>query len=409
MSISRVVIIGSGQAGVECAVALRHDGFSGSIVMIGDEPDLPYQRPPLSKEFLKSVEDSSLPLKGEAVYTQSEIERRLGESVVRIDRAAKEVELSNGERVPYDHLVIATGARNRFPPVEGLDTSKVLELRTLAHARTLTGRLDGLKHVTIIGGGFIGLEVAALLRQRDIAVDVLEFADRLMGRVLSPMMSAQFLRLHEEMGTRIRLQTVAKSVAEKGDRFVVTLSDDDTLETDAIVMAAGVVPNVELAAEAGLEIDNGIVVDEMLLTSDPSISAIGDVANHPNIWATGRIRLESVQNAVDQGKCVAARLAGKPYSYRDLPWFWSHQGKQKLQIAGLNVGMDDAVMRGDPADGKFSVFVYRGAQLIAVESLNAPADHMVARRLLAAGINVTKEQASDPAADLKSMIPRPAA
>jgi len=409
VSISRVVIIGSGQAGVECAVALRHDGFSGSIVMIGDEPDLPYQRPPLSKEFLKSVEDSSLPLKGEAVYTQSEIERRLGESVVSIDRAANEVELSNGERVPYDHLVIATGARNRFPPIEGLDTSKVLELRTLAHARTLTGRLDGLKHVTIIGGGFIGLEVAALLRQRDIAVDVLEFADRLMGRVLSPMMSAQFLRLHEEMGTRIRLQTVAKSVAEKGDRFAVTLSDDDTLETDTIVMAAGVVPNVELAAEAGLEIDNGIAVDEMLLTSDPSISAIGDVANHPNVWATGRIRLESVQNAVDQGKCVAARLAGKSYPYRDLPWFWSHQGKQKLQIAGLNVGMNDAVMRGDPADGKFSVFVYRGDQLIAVESLNAPADHMVARRLLAAGINVTKEQAADPAADLKSMIPRPAA
>ena len=409
MSISRVVIIGSGQAGVECAVALRHEGFEGSIVMIGDEPDLPYQRPPLSKEFLKSVEDSSLPLKGEGVYSSSHIERRLSETVTRIDREAKQVELSSGERLSYDHLVIATGARNRFPRIEGLDVSKVLELRTLAHARVLTARLDGLRHVTIIGGGFIGLEVAALLRQRDIAVDVLEFADRLMGRVLSPLMSEQFLSLHAEMGTRIRLQTVAHAVAESTAGFTVTLSDGDTLETDAIVMAAGVVPNAELAMEAGLEIENGVVVDEMLRTSDASISAIGDVAAHPNKWGMGRIRLESVQNAVDQGKCVAARIAGKPYEYSDLPWFWSHQGKAKLQIAGLNMGMESSILRGDPADGKYSVFVYRGDQLVAVESMNAPADHMVARRLLAAGVNVTKEQAADRSFDLKGMIPRPTA
>jgi 3-phenylpropionate/trans-cinnamate dioxygenase ferredoxin reductase subunit len=408
VSISRVVIIGSGQAGVECAVALRHEGFEGSIVMVGDEADLPYQRPPLSKEFLKDAAASSLPLRGEAIYTQNSIETKLGETAVRIDRDAKEVELQNGETLPYDHLVIATGARNRFPHVEGLDTSKVLELRTLAHARTLTGKLDNLKHVTIVGGGFIGLEVAALLRQREIEVDVLEFADRLMGRVLSPMMSAQFVPLHADMGTRLRLGTVAKSVSENGAGFKVTLTDGDVLDTDAIVMAAGVVPNVELAAEAGLDVDNGIVVDDQMLTSDPSISAIGDVAAHPNAWGLGRLRLESVQNAIDQGKCVAARIMGKGRSYADLPWFWSHQGKAKLQIAGLNMGMDDAVLRGDPASGKYSVFVYRGDKLIAVESMNAPADHMVARRLLAAGIKVTKEQAADLSTDLKGMIPKPA-
>lgn len=406
MDISRIVIVGSGQAGVECAAALRHEGFAGSVIIVGEEPDLPYQRPPLSKEFLKSAEDSSLPLKGEASYQQNNIEMRLGEVVERIDRDARFIELRGGEQIGYDHLVIATGARNRFPAIDGLDSVKVLELRTLAHARELTGKLDGLRHVTIVGGGFIGLEVAALLRQRDIAVDVLEFADRLMGRVLSPQMSALFVPMHEEMGTRLRLGTVATAVAPKGDGYSVSLSDGSVLETDAIIMAAGVMPNVELAAAAGLAVENGIVVDELLQASDPNISAIGDVAAHPNRWGIGNFRLESVQNAVDQGKCVAARLTGKAHAYEDLPWFWSHQGKYKLQIAGLSMGMDDSVLRGDPASGKFSVFVYRGDRLIAVESMNAPADHMVARRLLAAGINVTKEQAADLSVDLKAMMPK---
>ena len=405
MSIEKVVIVGSGQAGVECAAALRHNGFAGSVVIIGDEPDLPYQRPPLSKEFLKSVEDSSLPLRGEAFYGQNAIDLRLGVTAQRIDREARELVLEGGERLPYDHLVLATGARNRLPPVTGLDAETVLELRTLAHARILTGRLDALKHVTIIGGGFIGLEVAALLRKRDIAVDVLEAADRLMGRVLSPQMSALFVPIHEEMGTRLRLGTVASEIA--GRR--VALSDGAVLDTDAIVVAAGVVPNAELAAEAGLAIDNGVVVDERLLTSDPAISAIGDVAAHPNPYGIGMIRLESVQNAVDQGKCVAARLTGDDRAYDAVPWFWSHQGAAKLQIAGLAMGLDETVLRGDPATGKFSVFVYRQGRLIAVESLNSPTDHMVARRLLAAGLSVPAQVAADPATDLKALVPKPAA
>lgn len=404
-AISKVVIVGSGQAGVECAAALRHNGFAGSVVIVGDEPDLPYQRPPLSKEFLKSPTDSSLPIKGEAFYGQNEIELRLGSFVRRIDRQAREVELASGERLAYDHLVLATGARNRFPPVEGLDPALVMELRTLAHARAMTAKLDVLRHVTIIGGGFIGLEVAALLRQRDIAVDVLEAADRLMGRVLSPMMSEEFRKIHEEIGTRLRLGTVASRI----DGRSIVLSDGETLHTDAVIVAAGIVPNVELAQEAGLTIENGILVDANLLTSDPAISAIGDCAAHPNPWGIGTIRLESVQNAVDQGKCVAARLTGTPAPYDALPWFWSHQGKAKLQIAGLAMGMDETVMRGDPADGKFSVFVYRGGRLIAVESLNSPADHMVARRMLAAGLSIPRDVASDPAVDLKTLIPRPAA
>lgn len=406
--LSRVVIAGSGQAGVETAAALRHHGFDGSIIVVGDEPDLPYQRPPLSKEFLKSVEDSSLPLKGEAFYPNNNIDLRLGITAQSIDRDNHALVLADGDRLPYDHLVLATGARNRIPPIPGLDPSAVMELRTLAHARLLTGRLDRLKRVAIIGGGFIGLEVAALLLQRGIAVDVIEAADRLMGRVLSRMMSEEFRRIHDAMGTRLRLGTVAQAIERRGDGFALTLSDGDTLEADAAVIAAGVVPNSEMAEAAGLAVANGVVVDERLLTSDPAISAIGDCAAHPNPYGIGMVRLESVQNAVDQGKCVAARLTGDDRSYDSLPWFWSHQGAAKLQIAGLGMGADETVMRGDPASGKFSVFVYRGGSLIAVESVNSPADHMVARRVLAARHSIPKEVAADPATDLKALMPKAA-
>lgn len=406
--IGRVVIVGSGQAGVETAAALRHHEFAGTITVVGDEPDLPYQRPPLSKEFLKSVEDASLPLRGEAFYDQNAITMLLGRRVELIDRAARTVLLDDGQRLDYDHLVLATGARNRMPPVDGIDTIDTLELRTLADARRLTGRLDQLRHVTVIGGGFIGLEVAALMRQRDIEVDVVEAADRLMGRVVSPVMSDWFLRFHESIGVRVRLVTMASAVERRADGVAVSLSDGERIETGAVLVAAGVVPNVELAAAAGLAVDNGIVVDETLLTGDPAISAIGDCALHPNRFGVGMTRLESVQNAVDQGKCVAARITGQEVAYDSLPWFWSHQGKAKLQIAGLAVGADDFVTRGNPDDGRFSVLVYRDGRLIAVESVNMPADHMASRRILAAGLSVPREAVGDPATDLKSFMPRPA-
>lgn len=409
--LSRVVIVGAGHAGVETAAALRQHGFSGSVTIIGDEPDLPYQRPPLSKEFLKSPQDSSLPLKGEAFYATNNIELKLGAIVERIERDTRELMLQSGERIPYDHLVLATGARNRFPPINGLERSNILELRSLAHARVLTERLENLRRVTVIGGGFIGLEVAALLRQRDIEVDVVEAADRLMGRVLSRDMSIAFQGFHEAMGTRLHLGVTADEIASHGDGYRLLLSNGQEIEADMVVMAAGVVPNIELASAAGLAIDNGVVVDGQLLTSDPAISAIGDVAAHPNAYSGGKdhIRLESVQNAVDQAKCVAARLCGKAHDYDALPWFWSHQGTIPLQIAGLATGGNMTVTRGDPASEKFSVFVYRDGQLIAVESVNAAADHMIARRLIAAGITVPPEIAADLSADLKALMPKAAA
>ena len=401
----RIVIVGSGHAGVELAAALRQRGFEGSVAIVGDEPDLPYQRPPLSKEFLKNSADTGLPLKGEAFFGGHGIDLLLGHRVTEIDRAARQVTLDDGQALPYDHLVLATGARNRIPPIPGLETAATLELRSLGDARTLNARLDALRHVTVVGGGFIGLEVAALLRGRGVAVDVVEAAPVLMGRVLSLPMSAWFRALHEGLGTKLHLGTIVERVGTKYGRLEARLSDGTLLSTDAVLVACGVMPNVELAAAAGLEVDNGIVVDDRLLTTDPAISAIGDCAVYPNVYTGGMARLKSVQNAVDQARAVAARLTGEDgRAYDGLPWFWSNQGTARLQIAGMATGHDDTVMRGDPESGKFSIFLYRGDRLIAVESLNNAADHMMARRLIAAGTPLPKAVAADAGANLKALL-----
>jgi 3-phenylpropionate/trans-cinnamate dioxygenase ferredoxin reductase component len=403
---SRVVIVGGGQAGIETAASLRQNGFEGSVTVVCDETDLPYQRPPLSKDFLKSDGTSPLPIKAEAFYDANRIALLRGVTASAIDRSTAELVLQDGGRLSYDHLVLATGARNRIPPIPGLESADVLELRTLAHARALMSRFGLLRRVTVLGGGFIGLEVASLLRGMDVAVTVVEMSDRLMGRVLSPAMSEWFGRFHEGLGVDLRFGVRAERVEGSTDGSTVVLSDGTAVETDAIVLAVGVLPNQELAADAGLAVDNGIVVDDRLLTADPHISAIGDCAAHPNPFGLGMVRLESVQNAIDQARCVAARLTGTDEPYASLPWFWSNQATARLQIAGLAAGVDQAVTRGDPGEGKFSEFLYRGGRLVCVESVSAPADHMAARRILAGGVTVPPEQASDPATNLKDFMPR---
>lgn len=405
---SRIVIVGSGQAGVETAAALRQRGFEGEIVLIGDESDLPYQRPPLSKDFLKSDGAAPLPLRAESFYDANAITMRLGEQVVAIDRDAFQIVLASGERLSYGHLVLATGARNRMPNLPGLQARDIIELRTLSHARALLDRLGTLRHVSVLGGGFIGLEVASFLREKGIGVDVIEMADRLMGRVLSPQMSDWFRKYHLSQGMRLHFNTHAERLEEADGRGLLHLANGETIEADALVVSIGVLPNAELAASAGLETVNGIVVDERLLTADPSISAIGDCAAHPNPFGIGLVRLESVQNAVDQAKCVAARLTGDAKPYHSVPWFWSNQGSARLQIAGLAAGVDEAVTRGDPDSGKFSIFLYREGRLVCVESVNAAGDHMAARRILAAGTSLPPEDAANSDVDLKSFMTRPA-
>jgi 3-phenylpropionate/trans-cinnamate dioxygenase ferredoxin reductase component len=402
--VTDIVIVGTGHAGVELAASLRQRGFGGSVTIVGDEPDLPYQRPPLSKEFLKGADDAGLPLKGEAFFPANDIALRLGVRAERIDRDKGEILLSDGERLHYDHLALATGAQNRIPPIPGLDRWSILELRTLKDARVLNERLPALRHVTVVGGGFIGLEVAGLLRARDIDVDLVEAAPVLMGRVLSRGMSAYFRSFHEKMGTRLHFETMVQGVNHGPAGTKVALSNDRRFDTDAVIIAAGIVPNVELAAEAGLTVDNGIVTDDRLVTSDPAISAMGDCAYYPNVYTGAMARLESVQNAVDQARCIAARLTGEDMPYDGLPWFWSNQGSARLQIAGLSNGHDNTVLRGDPESGKFSIFLYRGDRLLAVESINSAGDHMLARRLLAARTVVPKTVVTDPAANLKELL-----
>ncbi|GHC80405.1 NAD(P)/FAD-dependent oxidoreductase [Limoniibacter endophyticus] len=406
----KIVIIGHGHAGIEAAAALRQKGFAGSITIVGDEPDLPYQRPPLSKSFLKSADDAGLPLKADSFFASSNIDLKRNVKAKSIDCETKTVALSGGARLDYDHLIIATGAQNRMPPVAGLVREQVLELRTLADARKMFAVLDRLSRVAIIGGGFIGLEVAALLRARDVEVDLFEAAPRLMSRVLSEPVSAWFKTFHDKLGTRLHLNANVEQLHHHADRTDVHFAGGQVLSVDAVVVAAGIMPETALAEAAGLDVDNGIVVDAWLRTSDASVSAIGDCAVYPNFFAGEMMRLESVQNAVDQARFVAARLVGGAQdSYRDLPWFWSNQGSARLQIAGLANGHDQVVLRGYPETGKFSAFLYKDTKLVCVESVNAATDHMVARRLIAQNIAVPVETARDQHSDLKALLAAAAA
>jgi 3-phenylpropionate/trans-cinnamate dioxygenase ferredoxin reductase subunit len=399
----RVVVVGAGHAGVELGNSLRQSGFAGSIVLVNDETDLPYQKPPLSKDFLKGDGRNPLMLKAEVFYTQQSITLMRGRRVVGIDRAAKIVRLDDGEALAYDHLALALGARNRRLPIPGADHPNVLELRTLADTQRILARLPSLRRVAIIGGGFIGLEIAACLRGKGIEVDIVEIADCLMGRAVSTPISTYFRRLHETMGARLHFGAQARAIEHRPDSVHVALVDGGGLEADAVLIAAGVVPNTELAVEAGLEARNGILVDDLLLTSDPSISALGDCAAFPCIHGDGILRLESVQNAVDQARSVARRLTGNPQPYSALPWFWSNQGTARLQIAGLGTGHDSTVLRGNVEAHKFSAFLYRGDRLICVESVNSPADHLIARKLIEKGVPVPRELAARPDADLKAL------
>jgi len=405
-----IVIVGAGHAGFQLATSLRQHGFDGGITLVGDEPVLPYQRPPLSKDYLDGkIGLDLLLMRPEAFYRDHRIDYLPGTQVSRIDRAGKTVRLASGERLGYSHLVLATGARNRVPPLPGIELDGVCYLRSLAETDELRDRLRAAQHIVVIGAGFIGLEFAAVARAKGKPVHIVELTDRVMGRVVSVATSQFFADAHR--GTGVGFGFGAQVVRIGGDTTGpiggrvdhVALASGDKLAADLVLVSIGVVPNSELAAEAGLAVANGIVVNEELLTADINISAIGDCASFPCVHAEGRpTRLEAVQNAADHARCVADRITGKPHPYGALPWFWSEQGKLRLQIAGLTAGHDQTVPRGAVESGEFSVFCYRRGVLLGVESINRPADHAHARRLLAAGRQVTPEQAADPSFDLRA-------
>ena len=399
-----VAIVGTGQAGFQAAASLRQDGFAGRIAMIGDEPVLPYQRPPLSKSYLARESGlDELWLRPETFYTQHQIDLLAGEIVTEIDRTERQLRLASGSALSWDHLILATGARFRPLAVRGAELDGVLPLRTLADADILRERLDQARDVVVVGAGFIGLEFASVAIAHGAAVHIIEVTQHPMGRVVSATISKFFCEAHRRWGAEVSLGTGVTRVLGAGGRVSgVETTDGRHLPADLALICIGVIPNAELAGEAGLAVDNGIVVDEYLATEDAAIFAIGDCANFPTPFAIGRIRLESVQNAVDQGRCVAANIAGKPAPHDKVPWFWSDQGDLKLQIAGITAGHDAAVLRGDPDSGHFSVFCYRGGRLIGVESVNQAADHVVARRLLAGEPKLKLEQAADLSYDLRA-------
>ena len=403
MSNNSIVIIGAGQAGYQVAASLRQEGHIGSITLIGDEPGVPYQRPPLSKAYLLGkVAVEALRFRPPTYFDDNQI-TRIQSSATAIDRKNHEVVLSNGQRLPYEHLVLATGARNRVPTVPGIEFNGVFGLRCLADADGLSQCLSSAKRAVVIGAGFIGLEFAAVAAARGIKVDVLELGTRPMARAVSTVMSKVFDQAHASWGVQIHYgQSLAEIHGINGQVSSVQLASGEIVPTDLVVYGIGVIPNAELANEAGLSVNNGIVVDALLLTSDPAISAIGDVVNFPCPWATQSIRLESVQNAVDQAKSVAARLMGKPANYAGLPWFWTDQGELKLQIAGLSDGHDEIVILGKLEQRQISVLCFRAGRLVAVESCNKPVDHMAARKLIARNTSLSAAEASVEGFDLKA-------
>jgi 3-phenylpropionate/trans-cinnamate dioxygenase ferredoxin reductase subunit len=405
-----VAIIGAGQAGLQVAVSLRELHYDGRIVLVGDEPHAPYQRPPLSKGYLLGeTGEAHLALRPLAFFAQHRVELITAKRAVAIDRTRRMVGLEDDSVIEYDHLVLATGARNRPLPVPGADLQNVFFLRTLDEASALRARMATAKTAVVIGAGFIGLEFAASAAKKGLNVTVLDVADRPMARAVSKAMSAVFAREHEKMGVRLLFKTQVMHLLGEGAVSAVETVDGQILPADLVVIGIGVIPNVELAATCDLPIENGVLVNEFLQTSDPRISAIGDVATYTNPYAnTARVRLESVQNACDQARCVASRIIGKPAAYDALPWFWSNQGHLKLQMAGLPATGCEEVLRGDPNGTACSVFLFQGDTLVCVESLNRPADHMLARRLISSRAAVTPQQAGDPAFDLKSLLPKPA-
>jgi 3-phenylpropionate/trans-cinnamate dioxygenase ferredoxin reductase subunit len=408
----RVVIVGAGHGGFQLAASLRQNGFDGDVVLIGDEPHLPYQRPPLSKDYLDGkIGVDLLLMRPEAFFTEHRVELLMGVSVTAIDRAGKVVSLSDGTRVPYDHLVLATGARNRVPPLPGIELDGVCYLRNLAETEALKQRLAACKHAVVIGAGFIGLEFAAIARGKGAAVHIVELVDRVMARVVCPETSAHFADAHRKTGVEFSFGArVERLGGDRGKVSHVVLADGRRLPADLVLISIGVVPNEALAATAGLAVENGIAVNDQLLTADVNISAIGDCASFTSHHSLRNpVRLEAVQNAADHARCVANRLVGKPHAYEALPWFWSEQGVLRLQIAGLTTGFQEVVLRGDYAAGEYSAFCYAGERLLGIESINKPADHAFARRLLAAGRGVTPVEAADPSFDLRAAaMARPA-
>ncbi|WP_043311352.1 NAD(P)/FAD-dependent oxidoreductase [Pseudomonas sp. ML96] len=408
---STAIIIGAGHAGGELAIALRNEGWEGRILLLGEETHLPYHRPPLSKAYLAgSVEKSSLSIRPQMAYDKANVEFFGGVRVTRIDRANKLLELADGKQLAYDKLAIATGGRPRPLAVPNAGSAERCSnfhyLRTLDDVELIRAQMAAGKRLAIVGGGYIGLEVAAAAIAQGLQVTVLETLPRVLQRVTAAELSAYYERKHREAGVDIRTGVQVADLEVSGEAVSAVLcADGSRLETDLVVVGIGLIANTELAAEAGLQVDNGILVDECARTSDPDIFAAGDCTNHPNALLGRRLRLESVPNALEQSRAAAANMAGKSKAYASVPWFWSDQYELKLKMVGLSEGFERLVLRGDPLSDSFSAFYLKDDKVLAADTVNRPQDFIAAKRLVAESIAVTVEQLADDSKPLKELLP----
>ncbi len=399
----RVIIAGAGHAAGQVVASLKQQKFAGHIVLVGDEPHLPYQRPPLSKKFLSGeLAPERLYIKPESFYDDPQIELRLETSITEINCDDKTLRTDSGE-IPYDKLVIALGSRVRRLPIEGADLDGVHYLRSIVDVEQIRAGLHKKKSAVIIGAGYIGLEVAAVIRQMGLEVTVVEMADRVMSRVVSPELSDFYQIEHASQGVKLRLSTAI--TAFHGDERVSAIETDDgeLIPADLVVVGVGIVPNTELAVAAGLVVEDGIVVNDQCQTSDPNIYAVGDCTAHPNCIYDRQLRLESVHNAVEQAKTAVSNICGKEIHYCQLPWFWSDQYDLKLQIAGLSTGYDDVVIRGNPADRSFACLYLRDGRLIATDAVNSPREFVQSKALITARAEVDRDKLVDTEVQLKDM------
>ena len=401
----RIIIVGGGQAAVQAIDTLRRKGFTGNIVLIGDEPWLPYQRPPLSKKYLAGVlERERLLLRPAHFYESHSIETRLGRRVEEISRREQRLRLDDGSTVVYDALLLATGSRARPLAAPGTDLDGVYFLRTIADVARIRADWAPGRRLVIVGGGYIGLEVAATARELGLEVTVLEMADRVMNRVVCPQISAFYEAEHARHGVRIlsnsRVRALAAASGSKRVRAVVT-EDGEEHAADAVVLGCGALPADELAVTAGLACENGVVVDDRCRTSDPAIYAAGDCTNHPSLRYGRRLRLESVDNAFEQGASAALNMLGIDTVHDKVPWFWSDQYDLKLIIIGVGQGYDTVVMRGNPTAHSFSACYLRGGELISVDTVNSAKDQMAARKLIAARARPDPDKLADATVPLK--------
>ena len=404
-SVSTTVIVGAGQAAAELALELRTLGYAGRVLMIGEEAHLPYKRPPLSKAYLASdMTPEQLHARPASQLEKANVEIRTGVRVTRIDRAAKQVELANGERIGYDKLALTTGGRARPLVLPGAELGNVLALRTIADAQAIKEQMVEGRRLVIVGGGYIGLEVAAMAIKKGLKVTVLESAPRVLARVTAPVVSAFYERVHREAGVDLRTGVQLAAFEGEGTVSGVRLANGSLIPADFVVVGIGLIANTELASEAGLAVDNGVLVDEFAVTSDPDIVAAGDCANRPSVLLGQRVRLESVPSAMELGRTAARAIVGQPKAYDELPWFWSDQYELKLQMCGLSNGYDEVVLRGSPEGRSFLAFYLREGRIIAADSISRLPEFGLAKKLVAARAHIAPARLADEAVPLKDLV-----